>query len=79
MKQVKVIKNVLVNGEVMEDEYTFTADCFPIAIEYAERWAKRSGYRLIKSPAKIAQVFAGCHRVAVSKDEKVFYVNNGVM
>ena len=70
MKQVRVIKEV----GYTDEETIFTADCMPMAIHFAEQWARRNGYELIKSPAKIAQLFPACHQVAVSKDEKVFYV-----
>lgn len=72
MKQVKVIKNI---GSDEELETVFTSDTMPMAIHFAESWAKRNGYKLVKSPAKIAQLFPACHRVAVSKDEKIFYVD----
>jgi hypothetical protein len=70
MKYVKVIQNV---GENEEIETTFSYEVMPMAIHFAECWAKRNGYKLVKSPAKIAQLFPACHRVAVNKDEKIFY------
>lgn len=70
MKKVVVIQNFGIDCEL---ETVFSSDVMPMAIHFAESWAKRSGLKLIKSPAKIAQTFPFCHRVAVSKDEKVFY------
>ena len=70
MKQVTVIQNV---GEVEEIEIIFIDEVMPMAICRAERWSKARGLVLVKSPKKIAQILPGCHRVAGSKNEKVFY------
>lgn len=71
MKVVRVIHNV---GTDEEDEFTFTSDTMPMAIHFAEHWAKLNGFKLVKSPAKIAQLFPSCHRVSTSRNEKIFYV-----
>lgn len=70
MKTVRVIKQ---DGE-WDNETHFTSDTFPMAIHFAESWAKRNGYKLVKSAKKIAELFA-CHQVACNRDEKVFYVS----
>ncbi len=70
MKKVIVIQNVGIDEEL---ETVFSSDVMPMAIHFAESWAKRNGLKLVKSPAKIAQLFPVCHRVAVDKSEKVFY------
>ena len=71
-KTVRVIRQ---SGDY-DLETHFTSDCFPMAIHFAESWAKRNGYKLVKSPKKIAELFPLCHQVAVNDDEKVFYVRS---
>ena len=69
MKTVIVIRNINENEEL---EARFESDVMPMAKYFADCWAKRNGYRLIKSPRKIAELFP-CHRIAVSKSEVIFY------
>ena len=69
-KVVRVIQNVGFNGEI---ELSFYSDTLPMAIHFAESWAKRQGFKLVKSPAKIAALFP-VYRVSTSRNEKIFYV-----
>lgn len=57
-----------------EDEIRFTADTFPMAKHFADKWAKQNGFDLIKSPAKIAETYPACRRVACNKNEIIWYV-----
>jgi hypothetical protein len=70
MNQVTVVRNL---SEDEEQEVIFRSDTLPMCKHFADVWAKRNGYKLVKSPAKIAQLFPACHRVACSKNEVIFY------
>ena len=68
-------KTVIVVRELgmFEEEFRFHADTLPLAKHFADKWAKQHDYKLIKSPAKIAEMFPACHRVACNKNEVIFY------
>lgn len=68
MKEVIVVKEFGYEAE----EVIFTADTMPMAKHFADKWAERNGYKLIKSPAKIAQMFP-IHLVPSHKNQVVFY------
>ena len=68
------IKEVIVVKDHMYDceEIVFTADTMPMAKHFADVWAKRNGYKLVKSPAKIAELFP-THLVSSHKNQVIFY------
>lgn len=68
-KKVIVIRDL----GMYEEEVIFTADTFPMAKYFAEKWAKRGGYKLIRSAKKIAELYPACHRVACNETEVIFY------
>ena len=68
-KRVIVVRDL---GMFEEEEVVFSSDTLPMAKHYACRWAKSNGYKLIKSPAKIAKMFSP-YRTPCNKNEVIWY------